>query len=74
MDLNFTILQNHMDIFVESRLASARYHQSGKPSLIVTLIGGLAARFERVAVRIERWANGSSDQSVDSLQILGGVR
>ena len=74
MDLHLAILQNHMDIYVESLHASARYHRSGRPSVVVSLIGGAAGVFERMASRIERWAKGTTETQAEALQILGGVR
>lgn len=74
MNLDLYILQNHMDIFVESRLASARYHHFGNQSWVVTAIGGMAARLERLSARIERWAHPVEESPVDALKIVNGVR
>ncbi len=74
MNLDLNILQNHLDIFVESRLASAGYYRSGGQCWLVTAIGGLATRLERFSARIERWAYPAEEAPVDGLSTVNSVR
>ena len=66
MDLSTNFLNEHSEIFRESRLRSGERYGNGTGSVTLAMIGRLAAALRRTATTVERWANGSQDASAQA--------
>ncbi len=59
MDLDTRMLIEYPDLYMKSRLASARTYRFGTGSAMVAMIATVAAGLRRVSTRIETWARGA---------------
>lgn len=60
MDLNTHTLIEYPDLYISSRLASARTYRFGTGSAAVGMIAAMAAGVRRASTRIETWARGTT--------------
>jgi hypothetical protein len=62
MDLDTRLLIEYPDLYMRSRLASARAYQFGTGSATVAMIAAVAAGLRRLSTRIEAWARGTGQE------------
>jgi hypothetical protein len=60
MDLNMHFLVQYPELYIASRLASARPYRFGTGSAAVAMIAAMTAGVRRASTRIEAWARGTS--------------
>ena len=64
MDLDTSLLIDYPDLYMRSRLASARTYRFGTGSAMVAMIATMAAGLRRVSTRIETWARGAGQEDL----------
>lgn len=57
-------LEAHSEHFVSSRRASSGAPHFGEPHGLTPTLAAIAGGFARLAVRVERWARGQADATI----------
>lgn len=65
MDINTQFIANYSQLYVASRLESARQYHYGNGSAAASMIATVAAGVRKAAATIERWARGTETNVVE---------